>query len=105
MTFDWINSAYQKPPRDGSRFWAYLYDSSIRLMRWGSAEEWAAQEGGKPEDYIDCYVEVDDETEEWNPKFWLPLDAIPQPNDDAPAPEPQRELNSLPASAGRQEIK
>jgi hypothetical protein len=66
-------------PTDGTHIWAYLFDSGIQLMRFGTAAEWAEKEGGKPEDFLSCWVEVNDETEVWSPKYWLPKDAIPLP--------------------------
>lgn len=66
-------------PRDGSCFWAYLNETGIRLVRWSSAEEAAARDGGNPDEYTSTFVEVSDETEEWSPRWWLPRSAIPVP--------------------------
>lgn len=66
-------------PKDGTPIWAYLYQSGIRLVRWGTAEEWAGQLGGDQDDYQGTWVEVDDIDEEWSPAWWLPRDALPPP--------------------------
>lgn len=66
-------------PKDGQIVWAWLYQTGIRAVRWGTAEEWAERLGGSPDEYQDCWVEADDDSEEWSPKWWLPYDAIPAP--------------------------
>lgn len=64
-------------PRDGSKIWAWLYDTGIKRVRFVSAKQSAADEGGDPKDYIDCWL--DDDGDDWGPKFWLPLNAISIP--------------------------
>ena len=66
-------------PKDGTPIWAYLYDAGIRLVRWGAAEEWAAEHGGEPDEYISCFVEVGIKEEAWAVRYWLPANAIPAP--------------------------
>jgi hypothetical protein len=73
----WINAADTPPPRDGSPFWAYLFDSGIRRMFWESAADYAERTGQKGAG--DGYAEWDDPDEEWTPLFWLPDDALPTP--------------------------
>lgn len=67
-------------PKDGTQIWAWLYDTGIRLMRWATAEENAEEDGGRdPDDYVSCWVDCTDPTDDWEPKFWLPRDAIEVP--------------------------
>lgn len=66
-------------PKDGQLIWAYLYQSGIRAIQWMEPEEHAEELGGVPDDYVGCFVEVDDHSEQWEPKWWLPYDAIPEP--------------------------
>jgi len=66
-------------PRDGTPFWAYLYQTGIRQMRWASPEECAEYEGGDVAEYDGCFVEVEDFDTDWSPAFWLPFDALPSP--------------------------
>ena len=65
----WNRSEDIEPPKDVP-FWAYLYDQGIHLMEWCPREKSAEEEGGKPEDYRDCYVRVDDHSDAWEPRFW-----------------------------------
>jgi len=65
-------------PKDGTKVWAWLYDSGIRQVRFVSAEQSAADEGGEPDDYVDCWL--DDTGDDWGPAFWAPLSAIPIPS-------------------------
>lgn len=64
-------------PKDGQVVWAYLYQSGIRAVRFGTAEEWAELEGGSPDEYEDCWVEADNESETWSPRWWLPYGSLP----------------------------
>lgn len=67
-------------PQDGTVIWAYLYNTGIRRVQWLTPEEVCAlDEGDDPNDYDGLWVEADDHDEDWTPKFWLPLDAIPMP--------------------------
>jgi len=66
-------------PRDGTAIWAWLNQVGIRRVRWMDQAEAAASEGGDPEDYDGLWVEADDADEDWTPRFWLPIDAIPAP--------------------------
>lgn len=74
-------------PKDGQIIWAWLYQTGIRAVRWGTAEEWAESLGGSPDEYLSCWVEADDDSEEWSPDWWLPYDAIPVPPEKS---RPQR---------------
>lgn len=65
-------------PKDGKPFWAYLHQTGIRKLRWSSAEE-ASGLNGDPGDYDGAFCEVDDIMETWEPDWWLPLEAIPDP--------------------------
>lgn len=80
QTTSWLPG--KDAPKDGTHFWGYLYDSGIRKLRWSTAEEAAAEENGDPENYRGDFVEVRDTTETWSPKWWLPLNALPEPPDD-----------------------
>lgn len=66
-------------PRDGTAIWAWLNQMGIRRLRYASPEELAATDGGEPDEYDGLWVEVDDDDEDWSPRYWLPLDAIPSP--------------------------
>jgi hypothetical protein len=66
-------------PKDGREIWAYLYDSGIRRVRWCTAEEAAEIEGGHPDEYEATWCEADDWDQTWTPRWWLPLDALPEP--------------------------
>lgn len=66
-------------PKDGQAFWAFLFQSGVRLMEWRTAEENAAEDDGDPEKYEACFVEVHDPDESWDPMWWLPYDAFPEP--------------------------
>ncbi len=68
-------------PYDGSTVWAWLHQTGIRKVFWMSPEACAQYEGGDPEDYDGCWVQVDDHDEEWSPEFWAPLSAIPDPTE------------------------
>ena len=67
-------------PKDGTPVWAWLFDVGIRQVRWWSAEEIAEEEGDdEPENWAAGWYEVRDWNEGWSPKFWLPVNAIPEP--------------------------
>lgn len=70
-------------PKDGTVIWAYLNETGIRRVRYLSPEEIAMIDGGDPSEYDGTWVEEADEDEDWNPRFWLPLDAIPVPAEAA----------------------
>ena len=75
---DWL--PIETAPKDGTKIWAWLYDTGIVLMHWMSAEENAAEDGnGNPDDYLSCWVLSGDPTDDYSPKFWLPFDAIKAP--------------------------
>lgn len=74
-------------PKDGQIIWAWLKQTGIRAVRWASAEEWSDREGGDPDDYESGWVQADDEDEMWSPKWWMPYEAIPEPQ---PAPQGKR---------------
>lgn len=80
QTTNWLDG--KTAPKDGSPFWAYLHQTGIRKLRWATSRELAEDEGGDPEDYIDgCFVECCDFSSDWTPKYWLPLNAIPEPEE------------------------
>lgn len=66
-------------PKDGSKFWAYLFASGIRKLRWYSATETAESESGDPSDYIGAFCEISDPAEVWEPMYWVSEDVIPEP--------------------------
>ncbi len=78
-------------PKDGQIIWAWLKQTGVRAVRWGSAEEWAERDGGNPDDYESCWVQADDDDEIWSPRWWLPYDAIPEPDLSSPQPAPDAE--------------
>jgi hypothetical protein len=69
----------ESAPRDGSPIWAWLNETGILLMRWATPQECADEEGGEPDEYEGCWVEVVDFDNDWQPRHWAPLDAIPLP--------------------------
>ena len=75
---DWIDTKVFQPPTD-KPFWAWLHQSGIRKMKWYSAEEVAEQYGWDAEECEGRYAEFDEPKNEWEPDFWLPIDAIPSP--------------------------
>lgn len=66
-------------PKDGTIIWAWLHETGIRRVRWYTTEEIADHCGGIPEDYNAGWGEIGDISEEWWPKFWMPINAIPLP--------------------------
>lgn len=66
-------------PTDGTPFWAWLYDSGIHKVRHWSPSQLAEEFGGKPENYDPLFLRVADTDDEFDPDFWAPLDAIPDP--------------------------
>lgn len=74
----WRGVASDPPPID-EPIWAFLHEKGIRQVRWATVLEIAADEGGAPEDYDPCWVEVQDFEEDHTFDFWLPLEAIPEP--------------------------
>jgi hypothetical protein len=64
----WTASKTEPPPRKG-RFWAWLYQTGVRMMEWD------------PEFFDDdgAYVLSSDTSEEYEPEFWAPETAIPNP--------------------------
>ncbi len=82
----WRDTRAYSAPKDGSVFWAYLYSSGARLMRWHTAAGFAELEGGDEADYDDAYVLIDDASDAFEPRWWLPLNAIPVPPDVKAAP-------------------
>lgn len=65
-------------PRDGTPFWAYLFQTGIRKLRFMPAQEAADRDGGEANEYDDAFAECWDAGETWEPKFWLPLSALPE---------------------------
>lgn len=68
----------ESAPRTGEFIWAYLYNTGIRQVRWMAPNECAELEGGTAADYDGSWVEAGDR-EDWSPRFWLPIDALPAP--------------------------
>lgn len=66
-------------PKDGTVIWGYLYHSGIRKLAWVSPEESAYLYGGSPDEYVGIWVDQMDSSEDWAPRHWLPLEAIPEP--------------------------
>lgn len=68
-------------PRDGTPILAYLNQTGIRQLRWMSPAECASYEdyANDVADYDGCWVQVGDETQEYNPLWWLPIEALPPP--------------------------
>jgi hypothetical protein len=66
-------------PKDGTLIWAWLYHKGAHLMRWETADEVAAQEGGSPDEYEEGWIDIHQPSEHWYPKFWLPKEALPEP--------------------------
>ena len=69
----------ESAPKDGTEFWAYLFDSGIQRMRWASAAERAEYYCWPMEGTDPSFVLASDFEEEWDPRWWLPLDALPPP--------------------------
>jgi hypothetical protein len=68
----WTASEHQKPPQDGKPFWAWLHQTGIRRMVWVAD---FYEDGG-------TYVLTDDRGDDYEPDFWAPLSAIPDPADE-----------------------
>ena len=66
-------------PKDGTPFWAWLYQTGIRKLKWMTETEVAALEGGEPEEWRACFVECANNKEAWAPDFWMPAEAIIEP--------------------------
>lgn len=68
-------------PQDGTEFWGWRGIDGIRRARFVSAADYVERNNkeGEPEDYEDGYSDVDDDDDVWTPKWWLPIDAIPEP--------------------------
>lgn len=66
-------------PKDGTKVWAYLFQTGIRIVEFESAQDAADRYGGDPDDFEGQWVESLQKDEAWEPLWWLPYDAIPQP--------------------------
>lgn len=68
-------------PKDGTVIWAWLFETGIRRLRWMGPQECAEYEGrpSEVEDYDGVWVEDNDLSEDWTPRWWLPFSAIPEP--------------------------
>lgn len=66
-------------PLDGTPFWAYLYESGIRKVRYWSPQQLAEEFGERPDDFDPLFLLVSDTDEEFDPDFWCPISAIPDP--------------------------
>lgn len=75
-----INWRSAPAPQDGSEFWAYLQSVGLMRLRYWTAEQIAADEGGDPDDYQPGYY--DSEENEWAPKWWLPIEEFNTPDND-----------------------
>lgn len=74
MTTFWTASEHEAPPKD-KPFWAWLHDTGIRRMVWDEGSE---------EDEIDGVYVLDDGRfdDDYEPEFWAPIEAIPDPADE-----------------------
>jgi hypothetical protein len=79
-TANWL--PISQAPEDGTPFGAYLHKSGIRKLKWQNGEEAAETHGGDPAQYEDAFVEVSDIAKSWSPKWFIPIDAIPEPPND-----------------------
>ena len=66
-------------PTDGSPFWAWLYDSGIKKIRYWTPEQLAEEFGGIPPHYDPLFLCVQNTDDEYDPQFWCPLSEIPEP--------------------------
>lgn len=66
-------------PKTGDLIWAYLFDVGIRQLEFQSAEDCAKEYGGKASEYDGEWCNPHDHSDTWEPKYWLPLNAIPAP--------------------------
>lgn len=62
-------------PKDGSIFWS-LDGEKWRKTRFCSIAETMKELGGGPELYSDVWCNPDDTSDNWEPKIWLPLNAL-----------------------------
>lgn len=70
-------------PHDGTPFWAYLHQIGVRKLKWMTAEQIAEYEGHpNPEVWEASFVEDWNPREAWEPEWWMPEDAIPDPPND-----------------------
>ena len=59
----------QTAPKDGTPFWAWLHQTGIRKLKFYADDpEWDSG-----------FAECHNPREWWEPEFWLPLEAIPEP--------------------------
>ncbi len=61
----------ESAPKGGTPFWGWLTQTGIRRLTWDAT--YYGDEG--------AFREVDMPDEDWEPKWWLPIEAIP----DVPA--------------------
>ena len=73
--------AIETAPKDGRLIWGWLSDSGIRALFWQTAEDCAAAEGLPADMFEAGWAEYSDPTERWEPKFWMPYEAIPCPGE------------------------
>ncbi len=69
-------------PRDGTPFWAFLFERGLRRLFYMTAQQIAEEEGGTPDEYEAGFCEVDDHSEVWKPKWLVPLALIPLPEEE-----------------------
>ncbi|MDO8800098.1 hypothetical protein [Phenylobacterium sp.] len=79
----WTPSELTAPPLD-KPFWAWLHETGIRLMRWKTPAEVAAEWGDDEDECGGRYVLVSSKDDDYEPEFWAPAEAIADPATEWP---------------------
>ena len=72
-----IWSDIKSAPKNGKPIFAMLQHGQCYVMRYWSAEQIAEEEGGSPDEYQEGWYEWENNTSEWAPSWWMPIENLP----------------------------